>query len=256
MSGATEVLTRGHLLADYNHATDATYKQYREAADRAYQRRSDLSKKSQQAFKSGDKAKAHELSVDAKKQLDIAEENNAKAAEYVFYQNNLDSDNNEIDLHGLYVKEAEYILKKRVVMGIQNNESTLEVIVGKGLHSQNGIAKLKPAVENLCREANLRNYIDHKNTGVLVIELQNANVPQSWMNYSSPYNAPTKPNNTYNNQPGYQQQPQYNNNYQQQQPQYNNNYQQQQQYNNNNNNNNNNDIIVTVLKMICACLSK
>ncbi|GME76975.1 unnamed protein product [Ambrosiozyma monospora] len=114
---------------DYNHATDVEYEKFRKLADQAYQKRSKLSSQSQQAYKSGDKAKAHELSTQAKEQLTIAEQYNRKAAEYVFIQNNLDSDNNDIDLHGLYVKEAEYILKQRIINGIRRGEPKLECIV-------------------------------------------------------------------------------------------------------------------------------
>ena len=60
--------------------------------------------------------KAHELSEELKRILAQAEECNRKAAEYVFRENNEDSGPDEIDLHGLYVKEAEWILKEEFIM--------------------------------------------------------------------------------------------------------------------------------------------
>lgn len=167
---------------DYNHVSDQEYVTFRKKAQDAYNKRAELSQKSQNAYKQGDKQKAHELSVEANKQLAIAEQFNAKAAEFVFIENNKDSDDNDIDLHGLYVKEAEYILKQRIISGINKHQPTIDCIVGKGLHSKNGVAKLKPAVEQLCNDANLRCWVDKKNSGVLHIDIQNAQIPQSWYN--------------------------------------------------------------------------
>lgn len=250
MSASGQVLSRGAFLShekDYNHATDAEYLKYRQLADKAYQLRNKYSQESQSAYKNGDKSGAHELSVKAKEQLEIAESYSRKAAEYVFVENNADSDSNEIDLHGLYVKELEYILKQRIMAGINRNESKLEVIVGKGLHSANGVAKLKPAVEDLCSEANLKHHIDRHNTGVLVIDLTNAKIPSSWSKIPPMYNGPPRPQGTYQ-QPQYQQQPQYH------QPQHQNNtyHQQQQQHNNNDNG----KLAIMVIKLICACINK
>jgi len=154
-------------------------------------------------------------------------------------------------------------LKKRIVGGVQRHESKLEVIVGKGLHSKGGVAKLKPAVEEMCEEAGFRSYIDPKNTGVLVIELTNARIPQAWTNIT-PLTAGgnyQQPQHAY--QP--QQQPQYQqqgyNNYNQG---HNQGYQQQQQHhqhhNNNNNNNNNNGLAIKIakfaLKLFCQFVNK
>ncbi|SCU80641.1 LAME_0B04038g1_1 [Lachancea meyersii CBS 8951] len=251
------VANRGALLSqqkDYNHATDSEYKRLRGLADEAYKKRQSLSQQSQQAFKSGDKGEAHSLSNKAKDQLHIAEKYNMQAAEYVFTQNNADSDSNEIDLHGLYTKEAQWILQRRMAAGIANQEQRLEVIVGKGIHSQNGIAKIKPAVEELCQQANLRNYVDPKNSGVLIIELQGAQVPSDWasMDYSTFARNNTsggaKPQQHQNGPHNYtqQQQPQY-----QQQPQHHN-----QNQNQNQNNNKNEDLVTSLLKFLCMCVRK
>lgn len=185
MSAATVSKREPSLLGgqiDYNHVSDKEYVHFRQMADIAYKKREQLSQQSQEAFKSGDKSKAHELSQRAKEQLRIAEENNRKAAEYVFIENNKDSDDNDIDLHGLYVKEAVYILKQRIISGINKNQSTLDCIVGKGLHSKDGVSKLKPAIQDLCKDANLNCWIDEKNTGVLHIDISNARIPQEWYN--------------------------------------------------------------------------
>lgn len=222
---------------DYNHATDGEYKRLRQEADQLYQKRQHLSQQSQQAYKNGDKAKAKELSDQLKKIGEQAEDSNIRAAEYVFRENNTDSAGDEIDLHGLYVKEAEFILQRRIGNDIRTNQSHINVIVGKGLHSANGIAKLKPAVTAMCDEAGLKHHMDPKNSGVLVIDLTNTQSSQIPNNWAGP-----APQQSYqpSGQPQYQQQQQY-------QPQ---GYQQQQQQGNNNNN----DLVSTIVNIICACL--
>ncbi|KAK6198643.1 uncharacterized protein RJT21DRAFT_517 [Scheffersomyces amazonensis] len=225
---------------DYNHATDSEYKRLRNKAEELYDKRKQLSSQSQQAYKSGDGQRAHELSEQAKKVLAQAEDYNRQAAQYVFRENNTDSGPDEIDLHGLYVKEAEYVLQQRIASAIRTNQSHLNVIVGKGLHSANGIAKLKPAIDQMCSECNLKHHMDPHNSGVLVIDLtntQSSQVPNHWAPVSQPHQA-------------YQGsgQPQYSHQQHQQngQPQY---YQQQPQQGNQNN-----DIINLVVKLICSCL--
>ncbi|VEU20666.1 DEKNAAC101521 [Brettanomyces naardenensis] len=235
MSGSTEVISRGAYLSktdgkDYNHATDSEYAQYRKLADVAYGKRAELSRKSQAAYKSGDGEKAKQYSEQAKQQAAEAEKYNGMAAEYVFVENNRDSDENDIDLHGLYVREAEYILKQRIINGVLRNQASLDCIVGKGLHSKNGIAKLKPAVEDLCKESNLRCQIDPKNTGVLMIFLNGARIPDSWRGINpngvgamvENMNVPDRRKPGKQQQPHYQQQPSYQQQPYQQQP-----YQQQ-----------------------------
>ncbi|ODV81143.1 DUF1771-domain-containing protein [Suhomyces tanzawaensis NRRL Y-17324] len=227
---------------DYNHATDSEYKKLRDEADQLYKKRNQLSQESQLAFKSGDKQRAHELSEKAKSVLAQAERANQQAAEYVFRENNADSAADEIDLHGLYVKEAEFILQNRLAAAIRTNQSHLRVIVGKGLHSQNGIAKLKPAIDQMCDDCNLKHRIDPKNTGVMIIDLTNTQsnqIPNHW-NTSGP-SAPQKPQ-------GYQGQQQYQGTGQ---PQY---YQQQPQHQQQGVHTGN-PIVDFLFKAVCACIN-
>lgn len=250
MSASAEVIgARGPLIStgprDYNHAVDKEYQRLRSLAEQAFQKKQSLSQESQAAYQHGDGAKAHQLSEKAKVQQRVAEKYNLEAAEYVFVENNADSGSYEIDLHGLYVKEALWILQKRISAGIRGGEPYVRVIVGKGKHSQNGIAKIKLAVEELCKEANLKNYLDSKNSGVLVIELQGAHVPPTWdsSDYSTyAHGAPQKPQQSQYNGPGVYQAPQQPQYYPQQQPS-----QQHQQSNSGDEN--------ILLKVFCACFS-
>ncbi|SCV01286.1 LAMI_0G10506g1_1 [Lachancea mirantina] len=202
MSGSAQVVPpsnsgphRGPLLAerDYNHATDSQYKSLRSQADAAYDAQKKLSAQSQRAYRAGDKADAHRLSEQAKQQLSHAQQLNLQAAEYVFTQNNADSaSNHQIDLHGLYVKEAQWILQKRIAAAAAAGEPFLHVIVGKGLHSANGVAKIKPAAEETCAQAHISCRVDPKNTGVLQVDLRGARVPAAWASATT-YQAPQAP---------------------------------------------------------------
>ncbi|CDO93533.1 unnamed protein product [Kluyveromyces dobzhanskii CBS 2104] len=247
------VADRGALLStgrDYNHATDKEYQRLRGLADQAYKERQQLSQRSQNSFKSGDKAEAHTLSEQAKKKLKEAEDYNLQAAEYVFVANNADSASNEIDLHGLYVKEAKWILQRRVAAAVKNGETELEVIVGKGLHSSQGVAKLKPAIQELCDEANLNDRVDSKNAGVVIIDLTGARIPVTWDTTDFSTYAQTQANKPSNPQQAYQgqQQPQYQSGGQQQQ-----NYQQQQQQQQSSGNS---TLVNQLLSILCQCIKK
>lgn len=230
---------------DYNHAEDPTYKQYRDEAKKWHDKRTEYSQQSQNAYQNGDKQAAHELSEKLKDALRKAEDANKRAAQYVFVENNADSKGNEIDLHGLYVNEAKWVLQKRIGEALRTSQQELLVIVGKGNHSQNGVAKLKPAIDELCSEAGLNHYISQKNSGVLVIDLAktpNIRLPDSWD--TLPFDH--QPSSSGQGQQQFQQQPQYQ---QQQQPQY-----QQQSGQGNAAPNTGIPILDSVLKLVCACL--
>lgn len=66
-------------------------------------------------------------------------------------------------------------------------------IVGKGIHSVGHIRKLKPAVENLCRDLGLQ-YETEENEGRIFVNLQGANIPHL---------PPPPPQNYYDDQQQY-----------------------------------------------------
>lgn len=74
-------------------------------------------------------------------------------------------------MHGLYVKEAIEEVDKAIAAGQRNGLQELRVITGKGIHSQNHQAKIKPAVADLMRKYNLSAEVDRHNTGVMVVDL-------------------------------------------------------------------------------------
>lgn len=174
------VAVRKQYVVDYNHSTDTEYKQLRDQAQVHSGKHQQLSSKSQNAYRNGDKALAKQLSEQARIEFNKFQNLNNQAAEFVFVENNKDSMSNEIDLHGLYVSEAEYVVKKRLIYGNEHSETDVRIIVGKGMHSAHGISKLKPAIEELCTKGGFKWRIDRKNDGVIIVDAQSGHIPDQW----------------------------------------------------------------------------
>ena len=98
---------------------------------------------------------------------------NRQASEYIFRENNAPGkvDGDAIDLHGQFVEEAERILEQRIRADQAAGQTHLHAIVGKGNHSSGHVQRLKPKVEELCREMGLR-YRTEDNAGRIYINLQ------------------------------------------------------------------------------------
>jgi hypothetical protein len=98
---------------------------------------------------------------------------NRQARDYIFRENNAEGRvaGDTIDLHGLFVEEAEDVLEERIRVARQQNQSHLHVIVGKGNHSKNHVQKIKPRVEQVCQELGLQ-YRTEDNEGRIFVNLQ------------------------------------------------------------------------------------
>jgi len=70
--------------------------------------------------------------------------------------NNTNRPSNELDLHGLKVREALDITRERLTKFVKNKEPNLIIIVGRGNNSINGVAKIKPAVIELVNEFHIK----------------------------------------------------------------------------------------------------
>ncbi|KAI0356237.1 DUF1771-domain-containing protein [Trametes cingulata] len=123
------------------------------------------------AYERGDGARAKELSNAGKAAQQEMERLNEQAAEWIFKANNTDSQPGEVDLHGLYVKEAIRYTDQSIQEARARGDSKLRLIVGKGLHSAGGVAKLKPAIEELMQKHGLVAELDEHNSGVLIVNL-------------------------------------------------------------------------------------
>jgi hypothetical protein len=82
---------------------------------------------------------------------------NQRASDWIFEQNNRSQQPGTIDLHGLYVKEAIDRTERAVIDAKQAGFSELRVIVGKGIHSKQHVAKIKPAIEELMHKHDVSN---------------------------------------------------------------------------------------------------
>lgn len=165
------ILGLNQQQGDYNHASDSHFKKLRAEAEREHEKYQQLAGQSHRAFNNGEKEEASALSEQSKKHKSRADDLNQQAAAWVFRENNTDSAADEIDLHGLFVREALSALDARIQAGIQRRESILKVITGKGMHSAHHIAKLRPAVEDYCNKSGLQWRLQHKNEGVVEINL-------------------------------------------------------------------------------------
>lgn len=101
------------------------------------------------------------------------DEYNRQASEFIFRENNAPGrvEADQIDLHGLFVEEAERILEMRIREDQARGQHHLHAIVGKGNHSSGHVQKLKPKVEELCQELGLQ-YRTEENAGRIFINLQ------------------------------------------------------------------------------------
>ncbi|WWC72848.1 uncharacterized protein I206_106812 [Kwoniella pini CBS 10737] len=154
---------------------NATNQRYTELRDKARKEGDEAHRcfaQSQQAYQSGDGERAHELSVQGKSHQKKQDDLDDEASSWIFNENNKSSPADTIDLHGLYVKEAIEKVEFAITSSQRSGLEELNVIVGKGIHSQGGRAKIKPAVEELMAKYNLSAHVDPENTGVLIVDLQ------------------------------------------------------------------------------------
>lgn len=120
------------------------------------------------------------------------EQYNKQASEFIFRENNADGrvPADTIDLHGQFVEEAEDILEERIRYAQSHGQTHLHVIVGKGNHSPGHVQKIKPRVEQVCRELGLQ-YHTEENEGRIYVNLSGGNVNMqdvnSWNGYQQGY---------------------------------------------------------------------
>ncbi|KAJ5561669.1 hypothetical protein N7535_003869 [Penicillium sp. DV-2018c] len=151
---------------------EAEYDRLRGLARQEADKRGQCFSRSKEAYASGDGAGAKQLSEEGKAHGRKMEEYNRQASEFIFRENNANGRvaADTIDLHGQFVEEAEEILEERIKYAKAHGQNHLHVIVGKGNHSANHIQKLKPRVEQVCRELGLQ-YATEDNAGRIYVNL-------------------------------------------------------------------------------------
>eukprot|EP00658_Telonema_sp_P-2_P048473 TRINITY_DN3687_c0_g1_i5.p1 TRINITY_DN3687_c0_g1~~TRINITY_DN3687_c0_g1_i5.p1 ORF type:complete len:923 (+),score=208.61 TRINITY_DN3687_c0_g1_i5:221-2989(+) len=129
-------------------------------------------KEATEAFQNNHKALARELSDKGKHEEVLSRKYHRQACDLVFQEKNPDmGELKEIDLHGLTVKEAiststNYLNLCQSV----GHRGLLKIITGKGIHSEGGIPKIKPAIEELCQSKGL-NFFSSPQGGVIEVAL-------------------------------------------------------------------------------------
>ncbi|PBK81176.1 DUF1771-domain-containing protein [Armillaria gallica] len=124
-----------------------------------------------EAYSRGDHAAAKALSNQGENHKQKMEQLNNEASNWIYLENNRDREPGEIDLHGLYVKEAIAYTDAALDEAELRGDSEIRLIVGKGSPSEGGEAKLRPAIMGLMRQYNLVAEFDPSNSGVLVVKL-------------------------------------------------------------------------------------
>ncbi|KAH9961301.1 hypothetical protein BC827DRAFT_339986 [Russula dissimulans] len=95
---------------------------------------------------------------------------NQAAAKLIFEEKNRLHPEGTVDLHGLYVEEAVEYAKQELQSAARRSNRVVHFIVGKGLHAKDGKVKIRPALEQLCKERSLPYYLDSRNAGVLIVQ--------------------------------------------------------------------------------------
>ncbi|KAJ3150296.1 hypothetical protein HDU86_006687 [Geranomyces michiganensis] len=144
---------------------------YRALADKAAAARNDCYDRSRAAFSANRKAEAKELSTQGKAHAAEMSRYNALAAKAAHGSRNAAGSMSEIDLHGLFVKEALEALDTHVAKCRAAGVTRTRVITGKGNHSKDGMAKIRPAVEEWCVRNHVRAVEDPRNAGAVDLEL-------------------------------------------------------------------------------------
>ncbi|KAH9061247.1 hypothetical protein EDB87DRAFT_1610768 [Lactarius vividus] len=95
-----------------------------------------------------------------------------RAAKIFFRENNKNRrDGGKIDLHGLHVDEALQFAEDQLQTARSRGDEVVRFIVGKGLHSDAGEAKIRPALEKAFTKRGLIHSLDPYNAGVLIVQL-------------------------------------------------------------------------------------
>ncbi|CCM05698.1 uncharacterized protein FIBRA_07930 [Fibroporia radiculosa] len=167
----TPPTARTHQDVKQQNQQNEHYRSLRARASEEGAKMGECFEESHAAYARRDGALAKELSVKGRAHQREMERLNAQASEWIFTENNKGSMPGEVDLHGLFVKEAITFTERTIEQARRRGDSKIHFIVGKGLHSPNGVAKLKPAIEELMQKQGLIAELDSQNGGVLIVNL-------------------------------------------------------------------------------------
>jgi len=156
--------------------------QYRQAAFTCAKQAQTASSQSQTAYAKDDHITARKFSNVSKSHWKEYHRLNTLAETEIFNHHNSDypGDLSQIDLHGLLVKEAVTRVEKHVGLCKWSGITKTILITGRGLHSKDGLAKIKPAIRELCQKEKLRVVGDEPNVGCMTVEIGVAQANVGW----------------------------------------------------------------------------
>ncbi|KAK0184894.1 hypothetical protein F5146DRAFT_1006309 [Armillaria mellea] len=146
---------------------DRTNEDYIDLRERANKEGNEMARcfsESHDAYDRGDRAAAKELSNQGKNHKQKMEQLHKAASTWIYLEKNRGRPPGEIDLHGLYVKEAIAYTDTALEEAKLRGDSELRLIVGKGSHSEGGVAKVRLAIEELMRKYQLVAELDPLNS--------------------------------------------------------------------------------------------
>ena len=129
--------------------------------------------RSRAAYSAGDHAAAKRFSNLGKAAGARMDALNARAAAAAFDMNNAGRGRppGEVDLHGLHVREAVAAADAALEAARARGERRVVLIVGRGVHSRDGVARLKPALIGELGRKHGRVTAGVPNDGCLLVEL-------------------------------------------------------------------------------------
>ncbi|KAI8579952.1 hypothetical protein K450DRAFT_239878 [Umbelopsis ramanniana AG] len=160
---------------------DPEYSRLRGLAHQAAMTRNECYERSQQAYKSGDGAQAKELSNQGHEHDRLMKQYNKQAADFVFEKKNRGRSPDEVDLHGLFVQEATERAEEAIARCQREGRDHLTIIVGRGNHSIDHIAKLKPAITTMVEKYNVHVEPNTPNPGCLYVEFGKGKGDMRWL---------------------------------------------------------------------------
>lgn len=128
-------------------------------------------RESQAAYQAGEHLRAAQLSEQKQAFCREMETLHLEASEWIYKENNLDNGPGEVDLHGQFVEESFLYVDRAIDSARARGEITVRFIVGQGTHSDDGVPKLRRAVQEYLQEKQIDVRRDPNNAGVLIVQL-------------------------------------------------------------------------------------
>lgn len=155
---------------------DEDYNSLRDKARNERDRMEECFKQRRSAIACNDQSLARRLFLRSEVYKDNMTRLNKEASMKVFQEHNQrHAGSNTIDLHGQRVSEAKLHFSDAVQRVLRDHgELSLYVIVGKGNHSENNVARIKPAIQEYATSLGLGVEVDPRNDGCLIVSLDDS----------------------------------------------------------------------------------